>query len=216
MSEAGPTRERILVTAERLFAEHGFRRVSVRDICRAARVNVAAINYHFGDKAGLYREVVQAAIDAMRGTTEAARRAGEGLPAEQRLGRYVAVFVGRLLARGSGRVQRLFHKEMSDPTPELDRLLAQGVRPRLEYLSSLVAEIMDCPVSDPRVLRCVFSIQSQSLAVVPNLAAARLGFAPTAGDAEAIADHITRFSLEGIRGLARRRAARRGQRRRPL
>jgi len=209
VSESGPTRERILVMAERLFAEHGFRRVTVRHICRAARVNVAAINYHFGDKAALYREVVQAAIDAMRGTTEAARRAGEGLRAEERLGRYVAVFVGRLLARGSGRVQRLFHKEMSDPTPELDRLLAQGVRPRLEYLSALVAEIMGCPVADERVLRCVFSIQSQSLAVVPNPAAARLGFAPTPNDAETIADHITRFSLEGIRGLVRRRVRRR-------
>ena len=215
MSESGPTRERILVMAERLFAEHGFRRVTVRHICRAARVNVAAINYHFGDKAALYREVVQAAIDAMRGTTEAARRAGEGLRAEERLGRYVAVFVGRLLARGSGSVQRLFHKEMSDPTPELDRLLAQGVRPRLEYLSALVAEIMGCPVSDQRVLRCVFSIQSQSLAVVANPAAARLGFAPTPSDAEAIADHITRFSLAGIRELARRRLRRAPARRRP-
>ncbi len=217
MSGDGPTRQRILLTAERLFAERGFRRVTVRDICRAARVNVAAINYHFGDKAGLYREVVQAAIDAMQGTTEAARRAGEGLRAEERLGRYVAVFVGRLLARGSGSVQRLFHKEMSDPTPELDRLLAQGVRPRLEYLSALVAEIMGCPVADQRVLRCVFSIQSQSLAVVANPAAARLGFAPTPSDAEAIAEHITRFSLAGIRALARRSRLRRGliARRRP-
>ncbi len=107
--EGTATRQRILQTAERLFAEHGYRRVTVREICRAARVNVAAVNYHFGDKLGLYRQVVQAAIDAMQGTTEAARRAGEGLPAEQRLGRYVATFVGRLLARGSGNVPRLLH-----------------------------------------------------------------------------------------------------------
>ncbi len=213
MSDHGPTRERILQAAERLFAEHGFRRVTVRDISRAAGVNLAAINYPFGDKLGLYREVVQAAIDAMQGTTEAARRAGEGLPADQRLGRYVATFVTRLLSRGTGNVHRLLHKEMSDPTPELDRLVALGVRPRLEYIAALVAEILGCAVSDQRVFRCVFSIHSQSVSVAANPVAARLGYAPTADDAEAIADHITRFSLAGIRALRLKRAS---GRRRPL
>ena len=79
MTAEPSTRARIREAAEQLFAEHGFRRVTVRDISRAARVNVAAVNYHFGDKMGLYQEVVQSAIEAMRGTTEAARRAGEGL-----------------------------------------------------------------------------------------------------------------------------------------
>ncbi len=204
MSEGGLTRERILDAALRLFAEHGFRRVTVRDICRAAGVNVAAVNYHFGDKLGLYREVVQAAIDLMQATTEAARRAGEGRPAEERLREYLATFIGRLLA-GRGHVHRLLHKEMSDPTPELDRLVTHGVRPRLDYMASLVAEILGCPASDERVLRCVFSIHSQSVAVLPNAIAARLGFAPTPADAAAVADHITRFSVAGIRALGRRR-----------
>jgi len=56
------TRDRVLKAAERLFAERGFKKVTVRDICRAARANVAAVNYHFGDKQGLYREVLQIAF----------------------------------------------------------------------------------------------------------------------------------------------------------
>ena len=69
------TRDRLLKASEQLFAARGFRDVTVRDICRAARANVAAVNYHFGDKLGLYREVLQVAIDAMRETNEAGRRA---------------------------------------------------------------------------------------------------------------------------------------------
>ena len=42
------TRQRLLISAERLFADRGFKKVTVREICRAARANVAAINYHFG------------------------------------------------------------------------------------------------------------------------------------------------------------------------
>jgi AcrR family transcriptional regulator len=198
------TRERVLEAAERLFAEHGFRRVTVRDISRAARVNVAAVNYHFGDKLGLYEEVVQSAIDAMRGTTEAARRAGQGLSAEERLRAYVATFVGRLLADGPRTVHRLVQREMNDPTPALERLDEEGVRPRVQYLGELVSLILGCPASDERVLRCVFSIQAQSLSAVPNPIAARLGFAPAKRDAGAIAGHITQFSLAGLRGMARR------------
>jgi AcrR family transcriptional regulator len=197
------TRERILEAATDLFAESGFRRVTVRAICRAADVNVAAVNYHFGDKLGLYREVVQAAIDAMRGTTEESRREGAGRPAEEQLAIFVRTFVRRLLASRHPRIQRLVQREMNEPSGLLDRLIAEAVRPRLEYLSGIVAELLDCPAGDPRVLRCIFSVQSQAFATVPNPIGRRLGFAPTPADADVIADHITRFSLGGIRALAR-------------
>jgi len=91
------TRERLIEAAEKLFAQQGFKRVTVRAICRAARANVAAVNYHFGDKIGLYREVMQSAIDAMRGTNDAAREAGAGRSPEEQLRRYIAIFVHRVL-----------------------------------------------------------------------------------------------------------------------
>ena len=96
------TRERLLEAAQRLFAQRGFKRVTVREICRAARANVAAVNYHFGDKLGLYREVMQGAIRAMRETNEAAREAGKGQSPEEELRRYVAVFLQRVLNPGAG------------------------------------------------------------------------------------------------------------------
>lgn len=51
------TQEKILNAAERLFAQSGLERVSMRDITRAAGVNLAAINYHFGSKDGLIEAV---------------------------------------------------------------------------------------------------------------------------------------------------------------
>ena len=61
------TRDRILKAAERLFAERGYEGTSIRAIVARARVNQAAINYHFEGKEGLYREVLRAAF---RGLTE--------------------------------------------------------------------------------------------------------------------------------------------------
>jgi AcrR family transcriptional regulator len=51
------TRERILDAAERLFMENGYEATSMRTITGAAEVNLAAVNYHFGSKEALLREV---------------------------------------------------------------------------------------------------------------------------------------------------------------
>ena len=204
------TRDRLLKAAERLFADRGFKKVTVREICRAARANVAAVNYHFGDKLGLYREVMQSAIDAMRATNDAARQAGAGHTAEERLRRYIIIFVHRVLGSGRDSVHKLINREMSDPTPALDTLVEQGVRPRVEYLSGLIAEIMECAPSDPRVLRCVASIHAQSIAYLPNPIAARLGltFKPTPAHLDELAAHIAEFSLAGVHAVGRAAHAR--------
>jgi AcrR family transcriptional regulator len=56
------TRSRILDTAEMLFSEQGLDRVSVRDIIEAAKVNIAAVSYHFGGKEELIRAVFERRI----------------------------------------------------------------------------------------------------------------------------------------------------------
>jgi AcrR family transcriptional regulator len=210
VNDDGATRQRVLQAGEELFARHGFKKVTVRDICRAAGANVAAVNYHFGDKIGLYREVMQGAIDAMRGTSEAARAAGEGQPAEEKLRRYIAIFLRRLLRPGRATVHQLINREMADPTPALDRLVEEGVRPRVEYLAGIVAEIMGLHRGDERVLRCAASVQAQALSYVPNPIATRLGFhfEGTPEEIEAAVRHVSLFSLAGVRAVGRESRAR--------
>jgi len=204
------TRSRLLNAAERLFADRGFKDVTVREICRDAHANVAAVNYHFRDKLGLYRAVLQSAIDRMRETTDAARQAGAGHSAEDRLRMYISIFIRRLLADRRGTVHRLVTREMMDPTPALDVIIEQGVLPRMEYLSEVIADLLGCDSTDPRVGRSVASVWTQSAAYVANPITERLGgpIAPTPADVEAIAEHITEFSIAGIRGIRGSRAAR--------
>jgi AcrR family transcriptional regulator len=200
------TRERLLRTGERLFAERGFKRVTIREVCRGARANVAAVNYHFGNKLGLYREVVQVAIDALRATTDAAKEAADGCPAEEKLRRFVQVYVRRLLATTPDDwIHRLINRVFADPTTAIDAIVDQGIRPRLDYLTEVVAELMDRELSDPRVIRSVVSLQAQSVAYLPNPLAERLGLKPklTPAEIDQVAHHIVEFSLAGIRAIAR-------------
>jgi TetR/AcrR family transcriptional regulator, regulator of cefoperazone and chloramphenicol sensitivity len=199
------TRERLLAVAKQLFADRGFKDVTVREICREASANVAAVNYHFGDKLGLYRAVLQSAIDRMHETTVLAREAGKGQPAEAQLRTFISIFIGRLLGDRTGTVHRLVTREMLDPTPALDAIVEKGVRPRMEFLRELIARMIECDESDPRVLRSVGSVSSQFAAYMPNPIAERLGAslgAPPA-DAAAIAEHLAEFTIAGIRAVAR-------------
>jgi AcrR family transcriptional regulator len=197
------TRGRVLTTATRLFAARGFKKVTVREICHEAHANIAAVNYHFGDKLGLYREVLSAAIETMRDTTDMAREAGEGGTPEQKLRAYVHVFLQRVAGSGfDSWIHQLMAQEMMDPTPALDMVADQVIRPRLAYVGNIIGELLGRPAEDDAVRRCVLSIQAQCTMAIANPLSRRL--VPGHHDAatlERLADHITDFSIGGVRAL---------------
>src|SRR5579872_793581 len=94
------TREHLLEAAAEVFAEAGFRTATVREICQRAGANIAAVNYHFGDKEKLYRAVLK---DSFR-IAMARYPADLGLPAratpEQRLRAFVLSFLMRIFSTG--------------------------------------------------------------------------------------------------------------------
>lgn len=200
------TRARLLEEGRRLFAAKGFRRVTVREICTAAGANVAAVNYYFGDKLGLYREVLDGAIAVMLQTTERAREAGEGGTPEQKLRAFIRVFLQRIGQAKDPWIHQMMTHEMAEPTDALDEVVRRVIAPRIDYMRELVADILDVGTADDRVLRCVLSVQSQFHAAMANPVSKRLvpGFT---GDPEAVdrlAQHIADFSIGGIRSLRKR------------
>lgn len=74
------TKERILGVAETLFARHGFAGASLRQVTAAAKVNLAAVNYHFGSKESLIEEVFRRRLDELNTHRLAALAATESKP----------------------------------------------------------------------------------------------------------------------------------------
>jgi AcrR family transcriptional regulator len=203
------TRERLVEAALELFAEHGFRKVTVRDISRRARANLAAVSYHFGDKLGLYTEIVESAISMMRSFSDLSTRAGQGASPEEKLRHFVREFLPRV-AEPQGKaasMQRLMRHEMAEPTPLLRRVVEQGIMPRTRYLGEVIAELMGCPADDERVRISVMSVQAQCLFFSRDRARRALfeAYFPTnQPDLMRTADYIADFSIAGVRALARR------------
>jgi AcrR family transcriptional regulator len=198
------TRDRLLAVGTRLFAARGFAGVTVRDICAEAGANVAAINYHFAGKEGLYMEVLRTAVRVMCGTTEEMKRAGVGLPPEGQLAALVRTFLERIVAGREGWIHQLMLQEMREPTPGLDLVVQEVIGPRFAYMREVVARLLGCDdLDDRRVLACATSVQSQLMVVLKSPVAAKLGLPPlTIDDIPDVASHIVRFSLAGIRAIA--------------
>jgi AcrR family transcriptional regulator len=199
------TRERLLEAGKKLFAEHGFRHVTVRDIAREAEANIAAVNYHFGDKMQLYTSVLHAAVERVRAGIEASMRPAAGLPPEEQLRHYLHTSLVRMSMSEDTRteMQRLFSHELMDPTPAGRVLADKMIKPRLEWLAQVIGAIMALPPADERVQRCVVSLQAQ-LVFQAASPARRIWFgAPrTPAELEQEIEHILEFSLAGIRAIA--------------
>ena len=136
---------------------------------------------------------------------EAARQAGTGLEPEQKLRAYVRVFLERTAAQASDAwIHQLMLREMADPTPAIELVFEQVIRPRVAYLSEIVAAVLDIDANDVQVLRSVMSIQSQCHAAMPNPLSKRL-MHNLAADVtfDDLAEHIAQFSLGGLSAVAR-------------
>jgi AcrR family transcriptional regulator len=145
------TRERIMKAAERLFAESGYDGTSIRAIVAKAKVNQAAINYHFDGKDGLYREVLRGAF---RGLTEHQLTHAEELKSmsrEEALSQFIRRQLQPLLGRDEySRHMRIFNWETVQPTPVFRSLVAEEAAPFLGLAADLVQRFL--PDADPRTL----------------------------------------------------------------
>jgi TetR/AcrR family transcriptional regulator, regulator of cefoperazone and chloramphenicol sensitivity len=205
----GETRERLSNVALELFADHGFRKVTVRDISRHARANLAAVSYHFGDKLSLYGELVESAIEMMRSLNDTSIAAARDAPPEEKLRQYIHLYLPRM-AHPRGRaalMQRMMRHELSEPTPALRRVLEHGIRPRIRYLSQVIAEMLGSAVDDERVHACVMSVQAQCFFFARERGSADVFGWPmpkSPGELERAAEYVAEFSIAGVRALARR------------
>jgi AcrR family transcriptional regulator len=145
------TRERILKAAERLFAERGYEATSVRAIVAKARVNQAAINYHFAGKDGLYREVLRAAFRALTQHQLVHAEEAKAMSREKALAEFVRDQLRPLLARDEiSRHIRIFNWEAVRPTAVFRKLMSEEAAPFMGLAVDLVRRFL--PKADQRTL----------------------------------------------------------------
>jgi AcrR family transcriptional regulator len=196
-----PTREKLLDTAGRIFADRGYQAATVREICDAAGENVAAIRYHFGDKLGLYTQVVQQSMQAAE--IEGIRNALNLDSAPQDVLRAVIRARLRSIERGDRPDWhfRILVHEMAQPTPVLRQLVNEVGTPLFQRLLILIGGMIGLPPENDKTRMCALSVIGQILAYIfaaPLLAGVWPELKMTPQQMDRIADHIAEFSLSYI------------------
>ena len=196
------TRLRLLAAAGEVFAEQGFRRATVREICSRADANIAAVNYHFGDKEKLYANVLQHWLGEALKKYPPDGGLPPTAPPRDRLTAFIRSWLYRMLGEGMPAWHgKLMAREMSEPTAGFDFILAETIRPMSKRLTGIVRELLNPDISDRAAQDCAMSIAGQCCFYRHAHEMIRRlypGHELVPDQIDHLARHITQFSLAAI------------------
>jgi AcrR family transcriptional regulator len=205
------TRARLLDAAAGTFAEHGFAAATVREVCRRAGANVAAVNYHFGSKEQLYLETLRAVRPQLKDEHLALAALPEPrtrAEARERFRTVVLAFARRMIGEGADRHTRILRHELAEPTFALDFVVKEFMAPRFELLKNAIRPFLDRAAGD-EVAERALALHAQSILgqilyhrIGGPIALRLLGARSYGPDLTAeIVEHVTRFSERAL-GIA--------------
>lgn len=197
------TRQRLLEAAGEVFAERGFQAATVKEICQRAEANIAAINYHFRDKSGLYTEVVN--YTQQRAKEKYIQALDSAKSPEERLRKFISTILQRILDAGRPAWHgKLMAREMIDPTPVLDSIVKESVVPLLTMFHDVIREILGPGVDETKVQFAARSIIGQCLYYShsrPVIERLEPQFDYSPNGIQKIADHVSAFSIAALKQM---------------
>jgi hypothetical protein len=149
MGEIVTTKERLLDAACEIFAEKGFRNATVAEICERAEANIAAVNYHFGDKESLYEAVWRHAFEVTSSTYPIGGSVAGDADVEELLYGYASAILHRIFSEGeAGLFPRLLNQEMAAPTLALDKIAKEALFPQSQQVEKTVKKFFGDPCDE--------------------------------------------------------------------
>ena len=201
---ADATRTKLLDAAGEVFAQSGFQGATVREICAKAGVNIALVNYHFGDKLELYTEVLRHSVGAS-GNGIIKQAIASSAPPEEAFRELIHAMLMRVCRSDRPGWQfRLMVHEFAQPTPAMATVIDETMRPVYDRFRELIGKMLHLPADHDQVRLSTHSVIAQ----VVHYVHARHVVSRVWPDLELnpervaqIATHIADFSLAGLSGI---------------
>lgn len=202
MREAISTRERILEASGAIFARDGFHRAGVREICSAAKCNVASVKYYFGDKLGLYRELLHRGAADMK-SKRPVEEVVDGEPAEATLRRWLRQFLELTLVHRHNHpyMGHIVKHELREPTEVLDELVQSVVKPIHTDLTRILTRVTGKPEYEIRhTAGLILSMCANLETSRPMFERLSAKLPSTPRELDRFAESLTHFVLYGVKG----------------
>jgi TetR/AcrR family transcriptional regulator, regulator of cefoperazone and chloramphenicol sensitivity len=197
------TRAQLLDVAGRLFAQHGYLGTSSKEICLRAGVNMAAVNYHFGSRDGLYEAVLVEAHRQVVSVEELEAFARSERPAREKLCALLAHFVTQAALGEKSWGFKVVLREVMAPSPFVSTLVEHAVAPKAAIVSRVMADYLDLPREHPAVQRGLMMTVFPCIALLIAPQGLREKVLPALQPTSAgLLEDMTTFVLAGLDALA--------------
>ncbi len=162
MNKPKSTKNRLLSAACAVFAEKGYRDATVAEICEVAEANIAAVNYHFGDKETLYDAVWHHAFELTNQAYPVDARLPDNPVLFDYLYSHAIAILHRVFSENeTGLFAKLLYREMAAPTLALDRIAKEVLRPQSEFLAAALRTSLGTSIDETQLRLCMHSIIGQ-------------------------------------------------------
>lgn len=193
------TRARILEAAGELFAAQGYAEATNKAIAAMARVDLASINYHFGNRGSLYQSVLAEAHHRLVNLTDLRQLADSDRLSASKL----RVLIGQLVEYSTKEPPswhlRILAREVLAPTSHLHMVFQDVALPKVQLVKHMLSDITGIPENDPALTRCLVSVGAPCLMLLVGGRTfpgpwQEIFLMPT----QVVADHLYRFALGGL------------------
>ncbi|MFC5606354.1 TetR/AcrR family transcriptional regulator [Variovorax soli] len=198
------TRQLLLETAGKLFAERGPAEATTKEIARRAGTPMASINYHFGSREGLYEAVLIEAhkqivdLDELLAVTQDANASPH-----DRLRAVLGNVLHLSATRDAPWGHRVMVREVLSPSAMLPAMVEKAVRPKAAAMRALMGQVLGLPDDHPAVQRAVAFVVLPAivLMVAPREGPERV-LPALVQDPAGLHEDLVRYVMGGLAALA--------------
>ncbi|MDY4919667.1 MAG: TetR/AcrR family transcriptional regulator [Phascolarctobacterium sp.] len=144
------TRKQIIECAGKLIAQKGFVATTSKEICQELGINLAAINYHFGSRDGLYVEILSNVHDHLLSLDFLEELASEQLTLQQRVEQLIGFIIHKACIEEDWQLQ-LWLREIVSGNPLLDKVIEKTVLPKLKLVLTIFGAYFELALDDMRL-----------------------------------------------------------------
>ncbi len=154
--DGAETRARIIECAGRLIAENGFAKTTSKSICALARVNLAAVNYHFGSREGLYHAVISEVLTYMMNMEKLQEIYASEKTPHAKVEALVDLYIESVFKNDNWHVG-VWTREIISPSPQLDEVLRNRLLPKFDICQKIFAQYLGLQENDPKLYTYIVS-----------------------------------------------------------
>ena len=150
------TQERLLLCAGKIIAQKGYAATTAKEICAMAGTNTAAINYHFGSRDGLYKELLKLVHREFLNRDELNLLASTRKTPREKLEAFLEMFVSQVMNGESWPIE-VWAREIINPSDCLNEILSDVALPKGLIVARVVSEYTGIPLNNPQLYSCILS-----------------------------------------------------------